>query len=49
MTWREAFATLQLEVEEKIGRGQREAVARFNAQQDGAAAGLRSVAEAAGE
>lgn len=48
MTWREAFATLQLEVEEKIGRAQREAVERHNAQQDAAAAGLRSVAEAAG-
>lgn len=43
MTWREAFALLQLEVEEKIGRVQREAVERVNAQQDGAAAALRAM------
>ena len=48
MTWREAFALLQLEVEEKIGRVEREAVQRINAQQDGAAAGLRAAAEATG-
>ena len=42
MTWAEAFASLQLEAEEKIGRVQREAVERINAQQDGAAAGLRA-------
>lgn len=45
MTWKEAFATLQLEVEEKIGRVQREQVARFNAEQDAAADGLRVVAQ----
>ena len=44
MTWREAFALLQLEVEEKIGRFQRDAVAQLNAQQDGAAAALRAAA-----
>jgi len=32
---------MQLEVEEKIGRVQREAVERLNAQQDAAAAALR--------
>lgn len=46
MTWKEAFATLQLEVEEKIGRPRREAIERFNAQQDAAAAGLRPLVEA---
>ena len=40
----EAFASLQLEAEEKIGHLQREAVERINASQDAAAAGLRSVA-----
>ena len=43
MTWREAFAILQLEVEEKIGRVQREAVEQLNARQDAAAAGLRGL------
>ncbi len=43
MTWREAFASLQLEVEEKIGTKLREQVAKLNAQQDGAAMALRSV------
>ena len=42
MTWREAFAELQLVMEEKVGRVQREAVERINAQQDAAAAGLRA-------
>lgn len=46
MTWREAFASLQLEVEEKIGRVQREAVREVNEQQDAAAFGLRQAAEA---
>jgi len=45
LTWREAFASLQLEVEEKIGRHQREAVEQINAAQDNAAAGLRAAAE----
>ena len=48
MTWREAFALLQLEVEDKIGRPQREAVRQFNAAQDAAAASLRAAAEKAG-
>ena len=38
---------MQLEVEEKIGRVQREAVERLNAEQDAAAAGLRAAAEQA--
>ena len=49
MTWREAFALLQIEVEEKIGAIQRQRIAEFNAAQDAASAGLRAVAEAAGE
>jgi len=49
MTWREAFALLQIEVEEKIGTIQRQKIAEFNASQDAASAGLRAVAEAAGE
>lgn len=49
MTWREAFALLQLEVEDKIGRPQREMVEQINATQEGAAAGLRAAAKAVGE
>jgi len=48
MTWREAFALLQLEVEEKIGTKQRAAVERVNAEQDAAAAALTGFAEKAG-
>ena len=49
MSWREAFAEQQLVMEEKVGRLQREAVEQLNAQMDGAAASLRSMAEASGE
>jgi hypothetical protein len=42
LTWREAFASLQLEVEEKIGARQRAEVEALNNQQDAAAAGLRA-------
>jgi hypothetical protein len=42
LTWREAFASLQLEMEEKIGRLMREKVEQLNAQQDGAAAALKA-------
>ena len=41
MSWREMFLELQLEVEEKIGHVQREAVERINAGQEAAAFGLR--------
>jgi len=47
LTWREAFASLQLEVEEKIGRPMRESIARINAAQDEADVRLRAAAEAA--
>lgn len=45
LTWREAQLSLQLEVEERIGRRLRERVAEINAEQDAAAASLRRVAE----
>jgi len=45
LTWREAFASLQLEVEEKIGTRIREQVRALNAEQDAAAESLRKVAE----
>lgn len=48
MTWREAFALLQLEVEERIGTKQRAEIARINAEQDAAAAALTGFAEKAG-
>jgi hypothetical protein len=44
VTWREAFAELQLVMEEKVGRIQREEIERINAGQDGAAAALRAAA-----
>jgi hypothetical protein len=46
LTWKEAFATLQLEAEEKIGRVRREAVEQINAEQDAGAARLRGLADA---
>ena len=49
MTWREAFALLQIEVEEKIGTVNRQRIAEFNASQDAASATMRGLAEAAGE
>lgn len=45
MTWREAFAMLQLEAEEKIGTVQRAAYEALIGRQQAASAGLRGLVE----